>query len=330
MSKSRTLYLVLALLVVAATVLAGCSKATPAPTEAPAEATEAPAQPTEAPTPVPTEAPPALGTAENPIIWVLTPSQDTQKVLKGAEPIAQYVEEKTGIVIKPVIPTDYSAQIEAMCSGEAQMGALNTFGYVRAHEKGCADVALASVRYGSTSYAGQIITQSDSGIAELTDLVGKTFCRPDPESTSGWVMPKLMLLGAGLDPDKDLARIVDTGGHDSTVLAVYNGDCDAGATFQDARVLVRKEYADVDEKVVVIATSPPIPNDNISFRPDFPKELSDQIVAALLTLNDSDEGKDMMKGLFSWQGLAQVDDTFYDGFRQALEAAGLSIDDLSN
>jgi len=330
MSKSRTLYLVLALLVVAATVLAGCSKATPAPTEAPAEATEAPAQPTEAPTPVPTEAPPALGTAENPIIWVLTPSQDTQKVLKGAEPIAQYVEEKTGIVIKPVIPTDYSAQIEAMCSGEAQMGALNTFGYVRAHEKGCADVALASVRYGSTSYAGQIITQPDSGITELTDLVGKTFCRPDPESTSGWVMPKLMLLGAGLDPDKDLARIVDTGGHDSTVLAVYNGDCDAGATFQDARVLVRKEYADVDEKVVVIATSPPIPNDNISFRPDFPKELSDQIVAALLTLNDSDEGKAMMKGLFSWQGLEQVDDTFYDGFRQALEAAGLSIDDLSD
>jgi len=138
-----------------------------------------------------------------------------------------------------------------------------------------------------------------------------------------------MLLGAGIDPDKDLERIVDTGGHDSTVLAVYNGDCDAGATFQDARVLVRKEYPDVDEKVVVIDTSPPIPNDNISFRPDFPPELRDKIVAALLTLNDSDEGKAMMKGLFSWQGLEQVDDTFYDGFRQALEAAGMSIEDLN-
>jgi len=329
MRKSRILYLVLALLVVAATVLAGCSKATPEPTQAPAEATEAPQQPTEAPTPEPTEAPPALGTAENPIIWVLTPSQDTQKVLEGAEPIAQYVEEKTGLVIKAVIPTDYAAQIEAMCSGEAQMGALNTFGYIRAHEKGCADVALASVRYGSTSYQGQIITQADSGISELTDLVGKTFCRPDPESTSGWVMPKLMMLGAGIDPDKDLKEIVNTGGHDSTVIAVYNGDCDAGATFQDARVIVKDKLPDVNDKVAVIATSPPIPNDNISFRPDFPPELRDKIVAALLTLNDSDEGKEMMKGLFSWQGLEQVDDAFYDGFRQALEAAGLSIEDLT-
>jgi len=120
---------------------------------------------------------------------------------------------------------------------------------------------------------------------------------------------------------------MNTGGHDSTVIAVYNGDCDAGATFQDARVIVKDKLPDVNDKVAVIATSPPIPNDNISFRPDFPPELRDKIVAALLTLTD--EGKEMMKGLFSWQGLEQVDDAFYDGFRQALEAAGLSIEDLT-
>ncbi len=336
MRKTRTLYVVLALLLIAAAVLTACGKkstSTPAPAATQPPAQQAPTQaPTKAPTKAPTQAPtqpPALGTEANPIIWVLTPSQDTQKVLAGAEPIAQYIEEKTGLVIVPKIPTDYAAQIEAMCSGEAQMAALNTFGYVRAHQKNCADVALASVRYGSTSYAGQIITQANSGITGLKDLVGKTFCRPDPESTSGWVMPKLMMLGAGIDPDKDLARIVDTGGHDATVLAVYNGDCDAGATFQDARVLVAKDYPDVNDKVVVIAQSPPIPNDNISFRPDFPKDLREKIVTALLSLNDSDQGKAMLKGLFSWQGLEKVDDSFYDGFRQALEASGLSIEDLS-
>ena len=315
MRKRSTLYLVLALLVVAATVLAACGKATP----------------TAAPKPAETQAPKAakLGTAENPVIWVLTPSQNTQKVMTGAKPIAQYIEEKTGIVIEPKIPTDYSAQIEAMCSGEAQMGALNTFGYVLAHKKGCADVALASVRYGSTSYSGQIITRPDTGIRSLKDLVGKTFCRPDPESTSGWVMPKLMMLGAGIDPDKDLKRIVDTGGHDATVLAVYNGDCDAGATFEDARVLVAKKYPDVKEKVVVIATSPPIPNDNVSFRPDFPKDMREKIVNALLSLNDTDEGKKMLHGLFDWEGLKKVDDHFYDGFREALEAAGMNIEDLA-
>jgi hypothetical protein len=47
-----------------------------------------------------------------------------------------------------------------------------------------------------------------------------------------------------------------------------------------------------------------------------------------LTLNDSEDGQAMLKGLFSWQGLEAVDDTFYDGFRQQLEAAGVTIDDL--
>ncbi len=124
--------LVLALLAVLALALAACGgqqEATEAPaTEAPkAEMTEeAMPEKTEEPTEEATEAAateepteeaaePALGTAENPIIWVLTPSQDTEKVLAGAEPIAQYIEEQTGIVIKPVIPTDYTAQQEAMC-----------------------------------------------------------------------------------------------------------------------------------------------------------------------------------------------------------------------
>jgi len=266
------------LLLVAAMVLTACQPAaTAVPTEVPTPKPTEPPAPTKAPTEPPA---PELGTEENPIIWVLTPSQDTQAVLAGAEPIAAYVEEQTGLVIKPIIPTDYTAQQEAMCSGEAQMAALNTFGYVRAHERGCADVALASVRYGSTSYAIQIITQAGSGIESIADLAGKTFCRPDPESTSGWIIPSLNLLAAGIDPEKDL-EVVDAGGHDAVVIAVYNGDCDAGATFEDARVLVEKDFPDVKEKVVVIETSPPIPNDNISFLPDFPEDLRQQIVDAL-------------------------------------------------
>lgn len=325
MRKIRVLFVVAAVLV-AALALSACAKATPTPAPK-EEATEAPVA-TEAPAETEMPSEPALGTADNPIIWVLTPSQDTATVLAGAEPIAQYVEEKTGIVIKPVIPTDYTAQQEALCSGEAQMAALNTFGYVRASAKGCADVALVSVRYGSTSYQGQIITQAGSGIEKVEDLAGKKFCRPDPESTSGWVIPSLTMKAAGIDPETDLAEIVDTGGHDAVVIAVYNGDCDAGATFLDARKLVAKDFPDVMDKVAVIATSAPIPNDNISFRPDFPKDLRDKIVQALLSLNDSDQGKEMLKGLFSWQGLEAADDTFYDGFRQQLEAAGVTIEEL--
>lgn len=317
----KRLYLLFALLAISALVLAAC-----APAEA-AEPTTAP-EPTEAP---PTEEPLVeYGTEENPIVWALVPSQDTDAVLAGAEEIAAAVEESTGLVVTPVVTTDYTAAVEAMCNGEAHMGALNTFNYVVAHERGCADVALASVRFGSSFYAGQIITRPDTGIESVADLAGRTFCRPDPTSTSGWVIPSLALLAEGLDPETDLAGITDAGGHDGVVIAVYNGDCDAGSTFVDARSNVEEDYPDVMEAVIVISESAPIPNDTVSFHPDLPADIVDQITASLLALNDTEEGQALLNTLYSWSALEATDDSFYDGFRQQLDAAGMSVQDLLN
>ncbi len=326
--RRNRLFVVFSLLIAASMVLAACGGAAATPTAAPEEPMEEPTEPMEE---EPTEAPmeeAALGTEENPITWVLTPSQDTQAVISGAEGLTQYIEDETGIVIESFVATDFTAQVEALCSEEAQMGAINTFGYLRANARGCAEVALASVRFGSTSYAGQLITQAGSGIEEVTDLAGTTFCRPDPGSTSGWVIPSLAMQAEGLNPNEDLAEVVDVGGHDAVVIAVLNGDCDAGSTFEDARDTVAEEFPDVYEEVVVFRTSPPIPNDNISFHPSVPQDIRDQITDALLQLNDTEEGVAMLNDLYSWGGLERVEDSFYDGFRQQLEAAGMTIEEF--
>ncbi len=269
-----------------------------------------------------------VGTEDNPLVWVLVPSQETEAVLAGADQIAQAIEDATGLIVVPLVTTDYTGAVEAMCNGEAQMGALNTFNYVLANERGCADVAVASVRFGSTFYSGQIVTRADSGITSVADLAGKTFCRPDPTSTSGWVIPSIAMRAEGLDPENDLAQIVDAGGHDGVIIAVYNGDCDAGASFVDARSIVEEEFPDVKDQVVVITESAPIPNDNISFTPDVPAETRDAIVQVFLDLASTDEGLEVLNSVYSWSGMEVVDDTFYDGFRQQLEAAGMSIEDL--
>jgi polar amino acid transport system substrate-binding protein len=271
-----------------------------------------------------------LGTEEDPVVWVLVPSQDTEAVLTGAEDIAAVFEEETGLIVEPRITSDFSAAVEAMCSGEAHMGALNTFNYVLAHERECADVALASLRFGTGFYQGQIITSADSGITSIADLAGKTFCRPDPTSTSGWIIPSITMQAEGLDPEADLASITDVGGHDAVVIGVYNGDCDAGATFVDARTNVEEEFPDVMDKVVVIQESAPIPNDTISFVPDVPEEVRTALVAALLDLASTEEGLEILGTVYSWDGMQEVGDDFYDGFRQQLEAAGIDIEELVN
>ncbi len=273
---------------------------------------------------------PKVGSADKPIVWALVPSQDVDAVLTGAEEIAAHIEEETGLIVEPVVTTDFTAAVEAMCNGEAQMGALNTFNYVVAKQRGCADVGLVSVRFGTNFYAGQVITRPDTGIASVADLAGHTFCRPDPTSTSGWIIPSIAMRAEGLDPEADLTEIVDAGGHDGVVIAVYNGDCDAGSTFVDARTNVEEDFPDVMDKVIVVAESAPIPNDTISFASDLPDDVREQIITALLSLTETEEGLAVLNTVYSWSGLERVEDSFYDGFRQQLDAAGMSIEDLLN
>jgi len=267
-----------------------------------------------------------LGTEENPIIWSFVPSQDSEEVLAGAQQVADMVTDKTGLVIKANIATEYAGVIEAMCNGEAHMGALNTFGYVLAHERKCADVAIASLRYGTAFYTGQLVANADSGVQAITDLEGKTFCRPDPLSTSGWIIPSIMLQAEGINPDTDLKQVVDAGGHDGVITAVYNGDCDAGATFVDARSNVEDTLTDVKDKVIVFTTSPEIPNDTISFATDVPQDIRDQITQALLEIAEDEASLEILAETYSWNGLAAKDDSFYDPFRQILDASGVDVE----
>ncbi|HEY61302.1 MAG TPA: phosphate/phosphite/phosphonate ABC transporter substrate-binding protein [Anaerolineae bacterium] len=271
-----------------------------------------------------------LGTEENPIIWAVVPSGETERVVSGFDQVADMINQETGLVIKPFVATEYAGVIEALCSDppKAHMASLATFAYILAHEKGCANAVLVANRYGSPVYNGQIFVRADSGINSLADLKGKTFCRPDPLSTSGWIIPSITLKAAGVDPDKDLAQIVDAGSHDASVAGVYNGDCDAGASYVDARTRIEEDYPDVMDVIKVIEVSADIPNDGVQFVTGFDPELQNQIVDALLKISETDAGKEALDTAYQWNALEKHDDSFYDAFRQVLDAAGVSPEEL--
>jgi phosphonate transport system substrate-binding protein len=98
----------------------------------------------------------------------------------------------------------------------------------------------------------------------------------------------------------------------------------------DARTNVEEDFPDVMDVVTVITESVPIPNDTISFVPDLPAEIQDQIVGVFLSLTTTEEGLEILNTVYSWSGMQEVGDDFYDGFRQQLEAAGMDIEQLVN
>jgi phosphonate transport system substrate-binding protein len=272
----------------------------------------------------------ALGEEENPIIWSFVPSGEMERVAAGAQSVADLLHDHTGLYFKTNVATEYAGVIEALASDppEAHMASLATFAYVLAAEKGVAEAAMVSVRFGSPTYNGQLIAGINSGVNSVGDLKGKTFGRPDPLSTSGWIIPMLTMRAAGINPDTDLKEVVDAGSHDGVAAAVYNGEVDAGATYVDARTRIEKDHPDVMEKVKVIALTEDIPNDGVQFHPSIPQEMRDKIVKALLDISSTQDGQTALKTAYQWTDLEVHDDSFYDPFRQVLQAAGMNVQEL--
>ncbi len=93
----------------------------------------------------------------------------------------------------------------------------------------------------------------------------------------------------------------------------------------DLRAAIAEEvkvYGDIWElvrKVGVVATVGPMPNDCIAFAAGFPKDLEDMIVEAIKAHIRSPEGLALWsrKGFYEWYDVAEIDDSFYDFYRQA-------------
>ncbi|MFP4362539.1 MAG: phosphate/phosphite/phosphonate ABC transporter substrate-binding protein [Spirochaetia bacterium] len=271
-----------------------------------------------------------LGTEENPIIWSFVPSGEMERVATGADEVADLLHEETGYYFDTNVATEYAGVIEALQSDPpaAHMASLATFAYVLAADRGVAEAELVSVRYGSATYNGQIIAGADTGISSIEDLEGHSFGRPDPLSTSGWIIPMLTMRANGIDPDSDLSQVVDAGSHDAVVATVYNGDVDAGACYVDARSSIEDEYPDVMDEVRVIAVTADIPNDGVQFHPSISEVMRETIVGALLRIVATEEGQEALSTAYNWSDLERHDDSFYDPFRQVLQASGMNVEEL--
>jgi phosphonate transport system substrate-binding protein len=224
----KSLNLVFALMAILVLVVSACAPATEAPTEAPV-ATDAPTEePTAVPTEEPTEAAPAVGSPEHPIKVLFVPSVDANIITTGGEVMAQALNEATGLTFEVSVPTSYAATVEEMCASPTDtMAFIPGLGYAIASQLCGVDVAFKAVRFGYPVYWAEYIVARDSDIQTLADLEGKTWGFGDQGSTSGYMVPFVELTEAGITPGEQ----VQTGGHNQTVTAVYNGEVDFGTVF---------------------------------------------------------------------------------------------------
>src|SRR5262249_28335189 len=130
-----------------------------------------------------------LGSEGNPVKIYFVPSVDAAALNENARLIKAYLEEKTPYKYKTAVPASYIAIVEAFGTNRADVAAINTFGYVLAHQKFGAQALLRFRRYGRDTFGAQIIARADGPIQTLEDIKGKKFAYQDPAPTHGYLMP---------------------------------------------------------------------------------------------------------------------------------------------
>jgi phosphonate transport system substrate-binding protein len=258
------------------------------------------------------------------------PSENMQEVLKNAQPIVDRLHKELDMPVQPFVATDYAGVVEALRGKKLDIAFMNPAAYVLAKDEANVKVLMKSVRRGGGAFYAAIITRADSGINSTLDLKDKSFAFGDPNSTSGHIFPKKMFKAAGLEPARDFKNVVFAGGHDATVLSVFNHKADAGATYANntkgddgAWSLYLKTKAEQDQ-IKVIAYSEPIPNDNLVASPDLDAATSAKIVKVFTDLSSSPEGKQWLNAIYRIEGFEPATDADYDSVREAMKDAGIT------
>ncbi len=310
-----------------------------------------------------------LGSESNPIQVYFVPSVEAQTITTGGEVMAAALEEATGLNFEVFVPTSYAATVEAMCAAPAgSMGFIPAAGYVIASNRCGVQVEAAAVRRGWNVYWAAYIVRRDSDIYTFGDLAGRTWAYPDAGSTSGFIVPSVELAAAGIEPGErveagghnqvvqavysgeaefgttffspptvpgapwrvgDLSEPYDLTVDESRIGEdgnLYVGDI----RILDARANIRETAPDVVDQVRILRLSAPIPNDTLSFGPEFPAELKAQIMDALYAFAQTEAWGTSIgsEDFYGWSGLAPIEDSGYDPVRLQFEILGLTEEDV--
>ena len=152
-----------------------------------------------------------------------------------------YTTEALGVETKLFAPADYNGVIQGLLGGTIDMAWLGASAYAATYLQDPEAVEPVLVKQnldGSIGYHSIGFARVDSGIGKLEDVQGKVFGFGDPNSTSGYLIPSIEIpqtTGSTMESGDYFGEVKFTGGHEQTIIAVANGDIDAGVTWADAQ-----------------------------------------------------------------------------------------------
>lgn len=267
------------------------------------------------------------------LVFSIIPTEETSQELDLYAPVLKRLKDNTGKSIDFFMPTSYASVIEGMINGWVHVGVHGPNSYIIAKEKDPTLDVFATyakkkghLQEDGPGYRAALIVRADSDFDSVASLEGAVIGLTDPASTSGNLLPRVVFQKEieGTDLEEYFSKVVYTGGHDLSTLAVKEGRVDAAfvATHRFDNVIDR-ELATMDE-FRVLWQSPVIPQDPFVYRSDLCEPIKQAIRDTFLTLHEQEDAKNFLENVSSARFVAMTD-ADYDIIRDldaAKKAAG--------
>ncbi|MCD6582137.1 MAG: PhnD/SsuA/transferrin family substrate-binding protein [Desulfuromusa sp.] len=225
-----------------------------------------------------------------------------ERALEKWGPTAGYLSQMIPGQRFEIVPLDFEGIRLAAMSQSVNFLITNSSYYVSLEsDHGLSRIATMTNLHGDVQqnvFGGVIITRADrDDIDSLKDLVGKSFWAVDRKSLGGWLAAWREFHAQDIKPEHDFGLLKYSGTHDAVVLAVLNGETDAGTVRTDTleRMAAEGKINLSDFKILNSQTG------NIEFEyllstrlypewpfatlPHTPQKLAQDVAAALLSMS---------------------------------------------
>ncbi len=229
--------------------------------------------------------------------------------------LGQLAEVEIGVSEAP----SYQDLAMTLDAGRAQLAWLSPIPYIALAQAGTVTPLVYNER-AKKHYCSAIIVPEMSHVRRLAELRGARAAWVDRHSAAGFVVPRIQLAAAGVDPRTDLADQTFEGSHERVASAVAEGRVDFGATFahRDASNAVVGPWSaspEVAKRVRVLATFGTIPSDLIVARNDVDMPVRVRLTRALRQMNADETGRRVIHELFDVERFRLLDAETYDALQ---------------
>lgn len=211
------------------------------------------------------------------------------------------IEDTFKVPVRLFPAADYAGVIQAFGARQIEMAGMGSSAYAGAWMDTNGNVEplfVAQEIDGSIAYHAIMIVRADSGITSLEQMKGKSLAWADPNSTSGYLIPRFELRqnGIGVESGQFFSRTGFGGGHEQGVVAMLNRQYDAAVTWVSGQGTWEEGYSRGNLNSMVkkglikmsdvreIWKSKPILNGPMTVRKDLPAAFKQDITAFHLAL----------------------------------------------